>query len=175
MELPDNYNMAFRRLQNTERRLLKNLPHSKIYDEQIVDMLGRNVARMLTEEEIISHKGPYCYLCHHAVLNENSSTCRIVFDSSAKYMNQCLNDYWAKGAKLVNNLIGVLLPFRENKIATCGDIKKMYHAVKLSLLDQHTHKFLWRNLEINRKPDVYVDLRFLWRRVSRKYCNDSSL
>ena len=38
MELPDNYNMAFRRLQNTERRLLKNLPHSKIYDEQIVDM-----------------------------------------------------------------------------------------------------------------------------------------
>ena len=71
-------------------------------------------------------------------------------------MNQCLNDYWAKGAKLVNNLTGVLLRFRENKIAICGDIKNMYHAVKLSLLDQHTHIFLWRNLEINPKPDVYV-------------------
>ena len=155
--LPDNYSMAIRRLENTERRLLRNPSHSKIYDDQIVDMFNRNVARILTQEEIDSYNGPYYYLCHHEVLKAGSSTpCRIVFDSSAKFMNQCLNDYWAKGAKLVNNLVGILLRFRENKIATSGDIKKMYHAVKISLLDQHIHRFLWRNLKVDCKPDVYV-------------------
>ena len=149
--------MAIRRLENTERRLLRNPSHSKIYDDQIVDMFKRNVARILTQEEIESYNGPYYYLCHHEVLKAGSSTpCRIVFDSPAKFMNQCLNDYWAKGAKLVNNLVVILLRFRENKIAISGDIKKMYHAVKISLLDQHTHRFLWRNLKVDRKPDVYV-------------------
>ena len=119
--------------------------------------MDRKVARILTEEEMNTYDGPYYYISHHEILKENSSTpCRIVFDTSAKFMNHCLNDYWAKGAKLVNNLIGVLLRFRENKIAISGDIKKMYHAVKLSLMDQHTHRFLWRNLELHRKPDVYV-------------------
>ena len=32
----------------------------------------------------------------------------------------------------------------------------MYHAVKIDSIDQHTHRFLWRNIEIEREPDVYV-------------------
>ena len=32
----------------------------------------------------------------------------------------------------------------------------MYHAVKTDSLDQHTHRFLWRNIEIERESDVYV-------------------
>ena len=32
----------------------------------------------------------------------------------------------------------------------------MYHAVNVSLLDQHTHLFLWNNIEIYCTPDVYA-------------------
>ena len=32
----------------------------------------------------------------------------------------------------------------------------MYSSVRLSILDQHTHRFLWRNMEINREPDHYI-------------------
>ena len=32
----------------------------------------------------------------------------------------------------------------------------MYHTVKIDSIDQHTHRFLWRNIEIEREPDVYV-------------------
>ena len=117
-QLPDNYDMALRRLENTETRLLKNPEHAKVYNDQIIDMLNRGVAKILTKEEIHTYHGPYYYLCHHEILKEVSSTpCRIVFNSSAKYMNESLNDYWAKGANLVNSLIDVLLRFRENKIA----------------------------------------------------------
>ena len=37
-----------------------------------------------------------------------------------------------------------------------GDIKKMYHVVKIGILDQHTHRFLWRDCETQRTPDTYV-------------------
>ena len=45
-------------------------------------------------------------------------------------MGHVLNDYWAKGLDLLNNLLGVLIRFRENEIVLMGDISKMYHTVK---------------------------------------------
>ena len=129
-----------------------------MYSDQIKDMLDRNVARKLTEAEIREYDGPCHYISHHKVLkNDSSSTpCRIVFDSSANFQNHTLNDYWGKGANLVNDLVGVLLRFRENKVGVVGDIKKMYHAVKIIELDQHTHRFLWRDLQLNKTPGTYV-------------------
>ena len=67
-----------------------------------------------------------------------------------------LNDYWAKGPDLMNNLLGILLRFREGYVAIAGDISKMYHSVKIKELDQHTHRFLWRNMKLDVKPDIYV-------------------
>ena len=79
---------------------------------------------------------------------------RIVSNSSATYQGHKLNDYWQNG--LLNGLFGVILRFRENKVALTADISKMYHRVLIPLEDQHMHQFLWRNLEINRPPDTYV-------------------
>lgn len=155
--LPDNYNLAKRMLESTEKRLSKDVAHSKVYDDQIKDMVIRGVGKILTTEELLSYKGPKYYLSHHEVMKEGSTTpCRIVFNSSAKYMGECINDYWAKGANMIKDLMGVLIRFRENRIAIVGDISKMYHAVKIGELDQHTHRFLWRNMETHRKPDVYT-------------------
>ena len=69
-----------------------------------------------------------------------------MFNSSARYMGHMLNDYWAKGPHLLNDLLGVLIRFRENNIAMIGDIKKMYHTVKIKTIEQHTHFYgeIWR-------------------------------
>ena len=32
----------------------------------------------------------------------------------------------------------------------------MYHTVATIILDQHTHRFLWRDMETTREPDTYV-------------------
>ena len=32
----------------------------------------------------------------------------------------------------------------------------MYHRIRIPEADQHVHRFLWRNLQTNREPDVYV-------------------
>ena len=156
-ELPNNYHSALAMLRSTEKRIKKDKDLSNLYSNQIEDMVVRGVARKLTKEEIAEYVGPRYYISHHEVLNpdSNSTPCRIVFNSFAKFHNSTLNDYWAKGPDMLNNLLGILLRFREDKVAIAGDIRKMYHSVKIEGIDQQTHRFLWRKLE-DRAPDVYV-------------------
>ena len=40
-----------------------------------------------------------------------------------------------------------------------GDITKMYNSIRTRLLDQHCHRFLWREMDLNKKPDTYVITR----------------
>ena len=157
-DLPNNYSQALAMLKSTERRLQKNPEHADMYAAQIDDMIERKVARKLSKREIQEHSGPVFYVSHHEVMKPDSEStpCRIVFNSSLKYNNHMLNDYWVKGPDLVNNLLGVLIRFRENLVGVAGDVRKMYHSVKISELDQHTHRFLWREMRNDRKPDEYV-------------------
>lgn len=157
-ELPNNKGAAMGMLISTEKRLAKNEEHAKVYQKQIEDMIEREVARKLSQTELDNYKGPIHYISHHEVLKPDSKSTpvRIVFNSSARYMGHMLNDYWAKGPHLLNDLLGVLIRFRENNIAMIGDIKKMYHTVKIKTLEQHTHRFLWRDMDTKRPPDTYV-------------------
>lgn len=157
--LKNNVKVAVARLKITETRFRKlNVEHAQSYHDEIEDMIKRGVARKLSKEEMQTYNCPVHYIHHHEVLKlESSSTplC-IVFNSSASYMGQKLNDFWAKGPVIFNNMLGVLLRFRQDRITVTGDISKMYHYVKLCTLDQHTHRFLWRDLDVNRPPDHYV-------------------
>ena len=157
-DLPNNKEAALRMLGSTEKRLQKNKPLLDTYKEQIQDMVQRGVARKLTQAEIENYDGPVYYLSHHEVLKpESTSTpCRIVFNSSAKFQGHSLNNYWAKGPDLMNNLLGILVRFREGPVAFVGDIRKMYHAIKISVLDQHTHRFLWRDVSQDSGTSTYV-------------------
>ena len=80
----------------------------------------------------------------------------IVFNSSSMFQGHKLNDYWMKGPDLMNNLFSVVLRFREREGAVVGDISKMCHCILMPERDQQVHRFLWRNLETSRKPDVYI-------------------
>lgn len=143
---------------STEKRLAKNPEHAKVYQTQVEDMIHRSVARKLTSKELDEYSGPVHYISHHEVLKPESKSTpvRIVFNSSANYMGHTLNDYWSKGPDLLNNLLGVLVRFRENEVAMMGDIKKMYHSVNIGILEKHTHRFLWRDMDTSRQPDTYI-------------------
>ncbi|XP_028397204.1 uncharacterized protein LOC114521013 [Dendronephthya gigantea] len=157
-ELPDNRNQAMRRLEATERRLQKNQQYAKAYDKQITEMNELKFSRKLTEKEIREYQGPVHYIAHHSVLKPESKSTplRIIFNSSSVYQGRCLNHYWLKGPDLLNNLFGVILRFRENRVALSADISKMYHRVRILIEDQHVHRFLWRNMQVDRQPDTYA-------------------
>ena len=120
-------------------------------------MVDSGVTKRLSDEEK-KYSGPIFYISHYEVMKADSKSipCRIVLNSSAKFMNHTLNDYWVKRPDLINNLLGILLRFRRNVVGVAGDISKMYHTVKISQLDQHTHRFLWRNMQEDKQPDIYV-------------------
>ena len=125
-ELPNNEKMILHRLESTERGLRKDQPLQEAYQEQMRDMLEREVSRKLTKDELDSYKGPIYYISHHAILNPKSSStpCRIVFNTSEKYQGHQLNEYWAKGPDQINNLLGIILRFREYRVVLMGDVKK---------------------------------------------------
>ena len=56
----------------------------------------------------------------------------------------------------MKHLFSAVLRFRENRVAIMGDISKLYHRICTPKMDQHMHRFLWRNLQTHLEPTVYV-------------------
>eukprot|EP00064_Thunnus_orientalis_P013841 superscaffoldBa00002314_g13882 len=68
---------------------------------------------------------------------------RVVFDSSAHHHGVSLNNICLTGPNLNNTLLGVLMQFREERVAVTADIKQMFHS--FLVLDDQTNflHFLW--------------------------------
>ena len=160
--LPDNFCSALATLRNTEKKLLNETDWAVKYTEQIQDMEKRGVARKLSDAEMTAWQGPVFYLSHLAVESPKSlsTPVRIVFNSSQLYKGVSLNSFLAKGPdSFKTNLLGMLLRFRERPVVLVGDIRKMYNSVFLDEVAQHTHRFLWRDLNVDNPPDVWCITR----------------
>ena len=81
--LPDNYSMALKRLQNTEKRLQKSPNIGHAYSDIIKQYVAKGYVRKVPENESYSSKW---YLPHFPVIRPDKDTTkiRIVFDASAK-------------------------------------------------------------------------------------------
>ena len=115
------------------------------------------MARKLTKTELDEWQGPKFYISHLAVRNPKSTSTpvRIVFNSSQVFNGISLNACLAKGPdSYINNLMGILLRWREDRVAMVADIRKMYNSVYIQETEQHTHRFLWRDLE-DRTADIF--------------------
>ncbi|XP_053406667.1 uncharacterized protein LOC123558187 [Mercenaria mercenaria] len=145
VELPNNYDMALTRLQNTERRLDKNPTVSKAYSEIIKSYEEKGYITKITES--VPQNSQSWYLPHFPVIRPEKETTkvRIVFDASAKYQNVCLNDVVYAGPKLQNELFDVLLRFRKKPVAIVCDIAEMYLRVGILETDRRFHRFLWNS------------------------------
>ena len=149
--LPNNYEMALRRLLNTEKRLLKNPEIGEAYTNNINQYLEKGYIRRLDPTE----KSPLkkWYLPHFPVVRPDRTTTktRIVFDVSAKFEGVSLNDAIYQGPKLQRELTDVLLRFRRNPVALMCDIAEMYLRIEVVPKDRPYQRFLWRTQE----PDEY--------------------
>ena len=139
-------------LRSTERRLAKD-PLLAITYKQEIDKLERaGYAKKLTPQEV-EHSSESWYVPHHIVSHHGKH--RIVFNCSFSYKGHNLNNYLLPGPTLGSSLLGVLVRFREHPVAISGDIKQMFHQVRLLPSDQPLLRFLWRDLQSEKPPDVY--------------------
>ncbi|XP_052820244.1 uncharacterized protein LOC128246076 [Mya arenaria] len=156
-ELLNNYEMAKRRLESTEKKLRKEPVVEKMYNETLQGYLTKGyIEKVETDEKEESLKENNWLLPHFPVvkMNKDTTKVRIVFDASASCKGASLNDVIEQGPSLQNNLFDVLLRFRRDKIAVACDIQEMYLRVGITPPDRRFHRFLWRpSPEL--EPDVY--------------------
>ncbi|XP_067024040.1 uncharacterized protein [Acropora muricata] len=156
VQLCDNRDVAEKRLKSTERSIKRDLALAERYSGIIKEYETEGYARKLTPAEAAMPSSKRWFLPHHPVLNPNKpGKVRMVMDAAAKKNGVSLNDNLLIGPDLLNSLTGVLMRFREQRVAIAADIGAMLHQVLVIEEDQPALSFLWRELDINRAPDVY--------------------
>ena len=55
----------------------------------------------------------------------------VTFDCSEEYLGYALNKQLIPGPDLTNQIVGVLIRFREEQVAFVGDIEAMFHQVRI--------------------------------------------
>lgn len=140
--LPESRSNALKRLHCLEKKLDKNKEFSVRYCQKI--------------NEYVLKKYAEWYLPHFGVFNVNKpDKLRLVFDAASKSKNVCLNEFLLQGPDLVPPLIAVIWRFRRYAVAFGGDIREMFHQVKIYKADCVAQRFLFRGMDRERPPDTY--------------------
>lgn len=148
--------IAINRFRHTEQRLARDNKLKVAYADQINDYVKLKQMTVVTTTESdhqqIDGDGMRffncCYLPHHAVVKESSSTTkvRVVFDASAKTTNEkSLNEILLPGPALQNDLPAVLLNWRKHRYVFMADIQKMYRCIAMHQDDAQFQRILWRD------------------------------
>ena len=124
----------------------ENPAWEEVYNKQLKELIDRGFAREVSAEELANYKGPTYYVAHQMAPNPSSKTTpvRVVFNSSQVYKGHSFNQSVKKGPDMLNSLHGVLLRFREDVEAACGDVSKMYYMVLVAAEDQYMQLFVWQ-------------------------------
>ena len=160
--LPNNRQMAERRLQLVEKKLQKDTQLANAYQGVIDDYLKKEYIRVVPTSE--PRPESEWFLPHFPVVRPDRETTkvRIVFDASAQLNEKSPNTEALPGPKLQSNIFDILVRFRKELEVLVSDVSQMYHQLVLKLEDRPFHRFLWRNIDIQSPPQVYEFSRFVF-------------
>lgn len=151
-KLPPSYSMAYSRLRNLENRMDRDKDFADDYTKQIHNLLENGYAERVYD---VPTSNVAWFLPHFSVFNNNKGKGRAVFDCAAKSQGHALNDYVLQGPDLLQNLLGILLRFRERSFAITADIQEMFLRIQIRKEDQPSQLFLWRGAQRDCAPRVY--------------------
>jgi len=109
-ELPDNYQLALKRLGGLQRQLQQQPSLFKEYDYIIQDQLKQGVLQAVENPRPTDGRAVH-YLPHHAIVRQDKKTTklRVVYDASAKSTGPSLNDCLYTGPKFDQRIMDILL------------------------------------------------------------------
>lgn len=137
--------MALKRFHLLESKLERNSELKKEYHKFMEEYLSLEHMRLVREDD--RQPSQTCYLPHHPVIKDTSTTTkvRVVFDASAKTSTgSSLNEALLVGPVIQDDLLKIILRFRTFKVALVGDIAKMYRQILLHPDDTPYQRILWR-------------------------------
>ncbi|XP_058826908.1 uncharacterized protein LOC131686914 [Topomyia yanbarensis] len=144
----ESKNTALRRLEQIERRFAKDANLRNHYNDFMQEYIKLGHMKVVgTSDEVHKADNTVCYLPHHPVFKESSSTTkiRVVFDGSAKTStNHSLNEALLTGPVIQDELFDLMLRFRKHAVALVADVEKMYRQIRIHAEDTSLQRILWR-------------------------------
>ena len=155
--LPDNYQLALKRLRGLRHHLLQQPALLKEYDAIIQDQVKQGIVEVITDPTPTDSCAVH-YLPHHAVVRQDKATTkmRIVYDTSARTTGPSLNDCLYTGPKFDQRILDILLRFRTSKIALTADIERAFLQICVDERDQDVLRFLWFDDIAKPQPEVQI-------------------
>ncbi|XP_055628950.1 uncharacterized protein LOC129770264 [Toxorhynchites rutilus septentrionalis] len=121
------------------------------------DYLRKGYARKMTTDELRLPYERIWYLPIFPVFNPNKpGKLRIVWDAAAAVNGVSLNSVLMTGPDQLTELPAVLYKFRQYPVAIGGDVREMFHQLRMNEMDQHCHRFYFSMDENQKEPDVYI-------------------
>ena len=159
-DLVSNYTSARNRLDSLMRKLSQNPELRHTYCEAMEEYIRSQVVeRVHNPTTADPSRTDVYYLPHRAVYDASrvSTTCRIVFDASAKSPNEkSLNDNLVRGPPLQLNILAIELRFGTRKYALIRDTGKIFLQIRVREEDRDYYLgFLWRDPEKPGEPEVW--------------------
>lgn len=141
--LGDSYERAKQCFLSLERRLQREAQLKSMYTDFMneYETLG-DMSMVTTANERIGN-----WLPHHGVLRPSSLTTklRVVFNASSRTATGVsLNDIQLVGPTIQDDLIAILLRFRQYRFVYTADVEKMYRRIVVHPDDRPLQQILWR-------------------------------
>ncbi|XP_062714134.1 uncharacterized protein LOC134290921 [Aedes albopictus] len=154
---PNSYPLAVRRMQSLEKRLAKEPGLKERVNNQIAEYESKGYAHRISQEEIeTTNPDRVWYLPLSIVRNpKKPEKIRLIWDAAARVNGVSFNDMLIKGPDMLTSMFTVLLRFRQRSVAVCGDIKEMFHQVRIIPQDKQSQRFIYRD-HPDQSPQIFV-------------------
>ncbi|XP_055633267.1 uncharacterized protein LOC129773651 [Toxorhynchites rutilus septentrionalis] len=181
--LGESRSIAERRFLNLEKRLERDPTTKAAYCRFMEEYERLNHMKKLVDP--IDETKPHCFLPHHPVFKESSTTTkvRVVFDASCKTSSGfSVNDLQLVGPVVQDDLLSIHIRFRIHQIAFVADVEKMYRQILLRQPFRRYQLILWRpspnqpiaTYELNTVTYGFASSPFLATRTLQKIAQDAS-
>lgn len=141
--LGNSFEIARRRFLSLERKLEREPDFRQLYISFMKEYMA--LGHMTEVQERDTHVE--YFMPHHGVLRESSTTTKLrtVFDASAATTSgKSFNDIQMVGPTVQDDLLSILLRFRQHKYVVTGDVEKMYRQILVTESQRSLQKILWR-------------------------------
>ncbi|XP_059055473.1 uncharacterized protein LOC131849411 [Achroia grisella] len=143
--LGNSFHRAEHCLFSLERRLTSNLELRDMYSNFMTEY--KSLGHMSEYKQPEVDKKEY-FIPHHGVMRDSSTSTklRVVFNASSPTTSGVsYNDIQMIGPTVQDDLISILLRFRQHKYVLSADVEKMYRQIIVHPSDRHLQQILWRS------------------------------
>ena len=140
---PNNRPLALQRMKSLEKKFRASDIFKKKYVSFVDDLFVKGHASEVSVDEVHRDDGFLWYLPHHGVIHPRKNKLRVVLDASARFAGVSLNDKLLPGPDLSSSWIGVLVRFRQERVAFMADLECMFYQVRVPVSQRDLLRFLW--------------------------------